>query len=418
MNNPNTPMRFPALRYRDFRLLWMGQTLSTVGTQMQWVALNWHIYLLTHSPLALGLIGLARFIPILLFSPIGGATADTYNRKKIFFITQSILTALTAVLVVTTHIGVINPFIIYGITACVASLAPFDGSSRQALIPSLVDRKHLANAMSLNVIAMQVATIVGPAITGFLIAQSGVEIVYILNMLSYIAVFYALFLMKATGAILGAPSTVSFAAIKEGLHFVRHQTIIWSTMLLDFFGTFFSSATALLPIYAKDILHVGPQGLGILYAAPSIGAVLAGYSIAHLGTLRKEGKILLISISAYAVGTILFGLSKNLYLSLFALFVVGAGDSISTIIRNTIRQLQTPDYIRGRMTSINMIFFMGGPQLGEFEAGSVAALIGAPLSVITGGIGTLIAVGLVAYLIPRLRNYDAHNSSRGDPIIP
>ena len=179
-------------------------------------------------------------------------------------------------------------------------------------------------------------------------------------------------------------------------------------MLLYFFSTFFSSATALLPIFAKDILHVGPEGYGVLAAAPSIGAVLAGFVIAHLKQIKKQGYILLAAISCYALGTIIFGISTIPTLSFIGLFIVGAGDSVSTIIRNTIRQLTTPDHIRGRMTGINMIFVMGGPQLGEFEAGILAASLGGPISVVIGGVGTLIAVGLTGVLVPKLRKFDFH----------
>ena len=182
-------------------------------------------------------------------------------------------------------------------------------------------------------------------------------------------------------------------------------------MVLDFFSTFFSSVSALFPIFAKDILHVGPQGLGFMYAAPSIGAVIAGFVIAHMGTLSKQGRILLISIAFFAVGTIVFGLSKSFILSLLALLVVGAGDSVSTIIRHTVRQLATPNYIRGRMTSINMIFFMGGPQLGEFQSGIMAAFIGAPFAVAIGGGGTIIVVGIMALTIPILRRYNNHTTT-------
>lgn len=211
--------------------------------------------------------------------------------------------------------------------------------------------------------------------------------------------------MHTTGEIAGESGKVSLQAILEGLSFVKSKTIIWSTMLLDFFGTFFASATALLPIYAQSILHVGPIGFGFLYAAPSVGAVCAGLILAYKGTITQQGKWLLVSVAVYALATILFGFSRVFFVSFIALFLVGAGDSISTVIRNTIRQLSTPDYIRGRMTAINMIFFMGGPQLGEFEAGALAAVVGAPISVAIGGIGTLIVVGIVAATIPVLRKY-------------
>ena len=218
-------------------------------------------------------------------------------------------------------------------------------------------------------------------------------------------------MMHATGEVARKATDkaqVSFHSILEGFRFIRTKQIVWSTMLLDFFCTFFASATSLLPIYAKDILRVGPEGLGFLYAAPSIGAVLAATAMAHLGEIRKQGRILLISILFYGLGTLVFGISTSFFLSLFALAIIGAGDSVSMIIRNTIRQLATPDNVRGRMTSIGMIFAIGGPQLGEFESGLLAAAVGGPISVVIGGIGTLIAVSVVAIKVPLLRRFDRH----------
>lgn len=377
---------------------------------MQIVALNWHIYELTHSPIALGLIGLVRVVPIIVFSLLGGSVADAFNRKKLLLITQSIMAVAALVLSVLTYSEIVTPVSIYVLTAFAASMFAFDTPARQAIVPSLVEKKDLTNAMSLNAIVWQVASIAGPSLAGVLIAQFGVGSIYAFNAFSFIAVIVALLLMHADGKVIGQKVEVSVASMKEGFHFVTSKTIIWSTMLLDFFSTFFASATALLPIFAKDILAVGPEGLGLLYAAPAIGALLAGFVMAHLGDIRNQGKILLWSVAGYAMGTILFGLSKTFYLSILGLVIIGAGDSISTIIRNTIRQVATPDSIRGRMTAINMIFFMGGPQLGEFEAGLLAAALGGPISVVVGGVATIVVVGIMAIKIPGLRNYDKHHS--------
>lgn len=397
--------RFVALHYRDFRLLWIGLLISNIGSQMQLVAINWHIYLLTNSAVALGLIGFTRFIPIVFFSLISGSFADTHNRKKIMFYSQIVFLTLSLILTIATMVGSINPILMYIVSIGSSIAFSFDLPARQALVPNLVERKHLSNAISLNTIMFQTSLIVGPSIAGFVIAKFGLETVYFFNTVSYLAVITALLFMKTSGEVTGQKSSISFSSVKEGLSYVKSKTIIWSTMLLDFFSTFFSSAAALLPIFAKDVLKVGPEGLGFLYAAPAIGAVIAGFIITHVGEVKKQGVVLLSAVSLYGVATIIFGLSNLFILSLLALLLVGLGDGISMIIRNTIRQLSTPDYIRGRMTAINMIFFMGGPQLGEFEAGLLAAFMGAKLSVVTGGIGTLIAVGIMAATIPTLRKY-------------
>lgn len=360
---------------------------------------------MTHSAIALGLIGLSRFLPIAIFALFAGALADAHNRRKILFITQAVLTVLSFILAFSTLNHDVNPLIIYIVTALSAVAIAFDAPPRQSIIPSLVHKDHLSNAMSLNVIMFQISMVVGPALSGFVIKQFGVGSIYFINAFSFLAVIVALIMMKTSGEIEGKPAKVSLRAIFEGLVFIKSRTIIWSTMLLDFFSTFFSSANSLLPIFAETILHVGPIGFGFLYAAQSIGAVFIGYIMAYIGKIKNQGRLLLMGIFIYGLATIIFGLSKFVWLSFLALFLVGAGDGVSSIIRNTIRQITTPDYIRGRMTSVNMIFYMGGPQLGEFEAGMLAGAVGAPLSVIVGGVGTIIIAGLIALKIPVLRKY-------------
>jgi len=394
------------MRYRDFRLLWTGEFISAAGTEMFFVSLNWQMYLLTHSALALGLIGLARSLPIILFSLLGGAFADAHNRKKILYVTQSIMILCSLLLALVTFTNLVTPLLMYLLTGLDAAAVAFDMPARSALVSNLVDRKDLANALSIYEILWQIASITGPAIAGFLIASIGVGGVYSIDAVSTIAVLLALLLIHNPGEPSGEKTAVSFASMKEGLAFVRSKTILWSTMLLDFLGTFLASAITLLPIYAKDILHVGPQGLGLLYAAPTAGALLAGFFMAQYGqNIKRQGKVLLLAIAAYALATILFGVLRNYLLSLLALALVGGSDCISMVIRQTIRQLSTPDWIRGRMSSIMMIFFMGGPQLGEFEAGLVAAAVGAPLSVVLGGAATLGMLGIMTLSIPTLRNY-------------
>lgn len=383
---------------------------------MQFAAINWHIFILTHSPLALGMIGLARFLPIAAFALLGGAIADAHNRKKILFITQTALTLLSSILALTTLTHAVTPFIIYAITALSAVAIAFDTPPRSAMVPNLVHKDHLQNAMSLNVIMFQTSSILGPAFAGILMKQFGPGAVYFINTISFLAVIIALILMKTSGEVEGARSkSVSLRAVLEGLAFVKSKTILWSTMMLDFFSTFFGSATALLPIFVEKILHAGPIEFGLLYAAPSVGALLGGFALAHLKISKNQGKILLAAIAVYGIATIAFGLSKVFLLSFFALFLVGIGDSVSTVIRNVIRQLATPDFIRGRMTSVNMIFVQGGPQLGEFEAGVLAALLSAPASVVIGGVGVLFVVGAVALAIPILRNYSGEKTNNATP---
>jgi MFS family permease len=394
-----------ALQHRDFRLILLGQLISLAGTQMQQVAINWHVYILTKSPVALGLVGLMRVVPLIVFSLIGGAIADARDRRRVLVVTQIAMMFFAAMLGLLTIAGLINAPLIYALAALTAAAGAFDSPARQALYPNLVPKEHLTNAVSLINLSRQSASIVGPALAGFVIAAWNVEAVYWINALSFLAGLAALVLMKTPAQKNLGASDVSFSAVGEGIRFVVKSPMILSTMLLDFLATFFSSATSLLPIFATEILNVGAQGLGILYGAESIGAVIAGAVMSLLGNIKKQGAILLGAVAAYGVATTLYGMSNIFIVSLVLLALVGAADTISTILRNTIRQLSTPDHLRGRMTSVNMIFFQGGPQLGNLEAGIAAALFGAPFAVISGGIATVLLVGVTAWLVPQLREY-------------
>ncbi|MBM3130185.1 MAG: MFS transporter [Chloroflexi bacterium] len=404
---PETARASPllALQHRDFGLIWVGQLISLAGTQMQQVAINWHIYILTKDPVALGLIGLMRVVPIIVFSLIGGAIADAHDRRRVLVVTQIAMMFFAAMLGLLTITGLINAPLIYALAALTAAAGAFDSPARQALYPNLVPKEHLTNAVSLINLSRQTASILGPTLAGFVIAAWNVEVVYWINAASFLAVLAALVLMKTPAQKNLGASQVSLSAVREGIRFVSKSPMILSTMLLDFLATFFSSATSLLPIFATEILRVGAQGLGILYGAESIGAIIAGAIMSLIGNIKRQGAILLGAVAAYGVATTLYGMSNIFILSLVLLALVGAADTVSTILRNTIRQLSTPDRLRGRMTSVNMIFFQGGPQLGNLEAGIAAALFGAPFAVISGGVATVLLVALTAWLVPQLREY-------------
>lgn len=386
---------FNALRHRDFRLLWLGQFVSMTGSQMQLVAINWHIYILTHSKLALGAVGLVRVLPIIFCSLIGGVLADVFDRKKLMLMTQSVMLLSAGVLAAMTASGLESIWPIYLLTAISSAATAFDNPARQSLMPMLVPARDFPNAVSLWLVVFQISMIGGPALAGLILSDYSPALVYALNAASFLAVIISLFLIRTGGRaerVENETASLNLAALREGLSFVWRTPIIVQTMTLDFVATFFASATALLPVFAADILHVGARGFGILAASPAMGAVVAGLVMARLGNVRRQGATIIASIAVYGAATIAFGLSRVFWLSMLMLAVVGASDTVSTVLRQTIRQLVTPNYLRGRMTSVNMIFFMGGPQLGELEAGALAALIGAPLCVATGGIGCLVAV--------------------------
>lgn len=383
--------------------------MSVTGSQMQFVAINWHVYLLTKSAFALGLVGLFRGVPIIVCSLAGGVVADAFDRKRTMVVTQTVMLLTAALLAAATLSGLKSVWPIYILSALSAAAQAFDTPARQALMPTLVPEEDFPNAVSLGIIVFNIAIIVGPAIGGFILAETGPAIIYGFNALSFLAVIAAVIAMRTSGKPdlqRGRREALSFGALKEGLRFVWQTPIIVQTMTLDFAATFFASATLLLPIFAQERLHVGARGYGFLAAAPAIGSVLTALVMARVGSFRKQGRLVVASVAVFGVATAGFGVSTVYWLSLLMLAITGAADTVSTVLRQTIRQLVTPNQLRGRMTSINMMFFMGGPQLGELEAGSLAALIGAPLSVVVGGLGSLICAAIAAVKSKSLMEFE------------
>jgi MFS family permease len=413
---------FAALHHRDFRLLWAGQFVSVTGSQMQLVAINWHVYLLAqpygqrHAALALSLVGLVRVLPIVLCSLLGGVVADAFDRKRLMVIAQTMMLLSACVLSAVTAAGWTKIWVIYLLTALSSAATAFENPARQALLPSLVPPRLLPNAVSLGFISFQIATVSGPLVAGLLLGAYGPAPVYAANAVSFLAVMAAVLLIRTPGRGTGEDAgKVSFAALGEGLRFVWRTPVIVQSMTIDFAATFFASATALLPIFAAQILRVGAPGFGMLAASSSVGSVVAGVLMTRALWSRKPGAIVLASVAVYGAATVAFGLSRFFWLSCAMLALVGAADTVSTVIRQTVRQLVTPDRLRGRMTSVNMIFFMGGPQLGELEAGLLAAAVGAPLSVVVGGIGSLVAVALAAVKAKELLRYKIDHRAHDDP---
>ncbi len=397
----------PALKHRQFFYLWLGQLISIAGTQMQVWAILWHIRTLTDQPIAVGGIGLARIAPVIIFSLVGGAVADAYNRRGIIFITQSLAGILALVLALLTQFEHITVWYIYLLTALQAVVVSFDSPARAGLIPNLVPPEDLANAFSLNTMAFQAGSVLGPALSGFVIALSGQASVYYVNALSYAAVLIALALIgNVPQKISRHVNGVTWTSIREGIDFIIGKPIILGSMLLDFIATFFASANTLMPFVAQDILHVGVVQYGWLSAAQSVGAVLASLVVSQIHQLRRQGPLFLGAVVVFGLATVAFGAATSFLLAWIALAVTGAADSVSTIIRNTIRQLQTPDEMRGRMTSVNQIFFQGGPQLGEIEAGAAAQLFGPVFAIVSGGIGCILGMSLIVLKWPVLMRYN------------
>lgn len=402
----------PALTHRKYFYLWLGLLISMAGSQMQFAAIHWHIRELTGEPdpLALGGIGLVRILPVVVFSFIGGAAADNYDRRRILFITQSTLAVQAAILAYLTFIGKIEIWHIYVLTAIQASAVAFDLPARQATVPNLVPREHLPSAFSMGSIAFNTGAILGPLFFG-IVPEGGQGIAYLFNSISFLAVLAALILMGQVPQDLKRASGINLQSMWDGVRFIFSKPLILSTMLMDFVATFFASANTMLPIVARDILLVGKTGYAWLVSAQAIGSVLAGMIVSQIRELRRQGPLFILAVVLFGLATIWFGLSKTFVPAMIALLLIGAADAVSTVIRNTIRQLQTPDHIRGRMTSVNQLFFLGGPQFGEVEAGVVASLFGVPFAIVSGGIGCIVGMFLIIWKWPQLVSYNGDELS-------
>ncbi len=407
MTNPTVSEKsefLPALRSRDFRLILIGQLVSLTGSQMQQVGVAWQLWQMTHSAWSLGVLGFFRVAPIIVLGIGGGVIADAVDRRRLMIVTQLALGSTSAVLALATWRGQLTSGGIYALAAAAGVASSLDAPARQSLIPQLVPRQHLGNALSLHTTAFQLAGVIGPAIGGFVLASAGLVVVYACDALSFLVVVAALLLLEYRPA--EAPTgRVSMEAVKEGLSFLRRRPILMSTMVLDFLATFFGGSMLLMPIFADQLLHVGPRGLGALYAAQPVGAFVAAVGMSLLPPVHRQGPAVLWSVAAYGASIAVFGASHSFGLALVCLGLSGAADTVSMVVRQTLRQLLTPDEMRGRVTAVGMIFFRGGPQLGEVEAGAVAKLFSARISVVSGGLLCILAVAMTAALVPSLRRY-------------
>ncbi len=379
-----SPAAIASLKYRDFRLIWFGQFVSILGTQIQTVALAWLVYSLTGSAAALGVVGLARAIPTILLSMFGGTLADQVDRRRLLLISQSVLASFSALLAVFVSLGMVNLAMLYGFAAITAAAAAFDSPTRQAIIPSLVPRERLANALTVNVLAFDTAAVLGPAVGGVVLGSLGTSAAFWIDAVSFMAVVAALIAMRERPPVPVVPRR-GLAALVDGLHFLRERQILWQLMIIDFLATLLASTLGLLPVFAKTVLDVGPKGLGFLYSAPSAGAVLGAALFTMVPTPRHPGRVVAIAIGGYGLALALFGLSQSFVVALALLGLAGVLDAVSMAMRHTVRQLATPNEFRGRIGAVASIFSSGGPRLGDFQSGLIASLIGPRGAMIFGG---------------------------------
>ena len=425
---------YAAFRSSGFRLFTAGNLLSITGRLMLAIAVEWEIYARTHSATALGLVGLVIAVPVVALSLPAGHLADRYSRKRIILVSQvfSALASAALALVSWKHLSIPPVAVLRGgnqaLTAIAtiferhhpifqfddasipliylllfvgASARTFSWAARSAFFPTLVPRDAFANAVTWNNSVFQIGSVVGPAISGLLVAYVGFPIVYLLDALCAFSFFLLVLAIRRSTQVRDQTEASTWKSLIAGLRFVFSRKVILATITLDLFAVLLGGATALMPIFADQILHCGPVGLGWMRAAPAVGAFGMALLVAHLPPMKRTGKTLLWCVSGFGVATILFGLSKVFWLSLGLLFVIGAFDSVSVIIRGSIVQLVTPDEMRGRVSAVNNIFIGTSNEFGALESGLTAALFGPVISVVAGGIGTIMVVIGVAFRWPQ-----------------
>jgi MFS family permease len=405
-----TPERhdpYAALRYRDFRLVLAGRFIATLGELMISVAIGWELYQRTNSALALGFVGLTLVIPVFLFSLPAGHVADNYNRQRIVIFAQALLLVASLALAALSWTQGALP-LIYAALFLIGVGSAFSSPAASTLIPQTVPPEMFENAATWSSSTWQLAAVIGPALGGVVIALTGgATLVYLLDACASVIYIALMLLIRSRPAAPPANRETTLRSLADGLRFLGSSQVLLAAITLDMFAVLLGGATTLLPIFAKDILHVGPVGLGWLRAAPSVGAVLMALTIAHTPPFKRAGRVLLWAVVVFGVATIVFGLSRNFYLSLAALLILGAADNISVVIRHSLVLLRTPDAMRGRIAAVNGIFISASNELGGFESGLVAYLLTPVIAVVAGGIGTIVVVLAVALLAPEMRNLGA-----------
>ncbi len=399
---PHDP--YLAWRFLDFRLLFIGSFIATLGEQMINIAIGWELYDRTGSALVLGFVGLVQIIPVFLLSLPAGYVADRFNRKLIVILSLLLLALASIGLTYLSYIH--GPLLlIYGCLLLIGCATAFNSPASSTLVTQAVPEHAYQSAATWSSSSWQLASVLGPAAGGVLIAlMHRATLIYALN--GAAVIIFALLLLPLRGKQqkeIASTTTTTIGSLLEGLKFLRSTQVILAAITLDMFAVLLGGATTLLPIFAKDILHVGPTGLGLLRTAPSIGALCVTFGLAYIPPFKKAGRTLLLAVGGFGLATVIFGLSHTFWLSLLMLFLLGGLDNISVVIRSTLVLTRTPNAMLGRISAVNSLFIGASNELGGFESGLTAQLFGPLLSVVGGGIGTIIVVLLVALLWPEMR---------------
>lgn len=415
-NHPPTPTRAaPATRVRpwaslafpSYRLLWSASLLSTMGLQMRQFANVWQVYEMTGSPLKLGLTGLFQALPLFTIGLFAGTVTDAVDRRKLLIVSQAINLLLAMVLGLLTLSGRVEVWHIYAVTSLTSAVNVFGQPARVSLISATVPRTHLMNAITLNQVIQQSAQLVGPTLAGLVVAWAGPASAYFANATLFIPALAGLAALRVETPRPTGARGMRFSNVLEGLNFVRRTPVLVGLILLDTTATLFGSYRALMPVFAKDILHVGPAGLGTLLSAPALGAVLGTIGILSIGNVQRKGLMVLMSTSLYACALVFFGVSHWFGLSLALAGTLGLLDAMGVSVRQTTVQLRTPEHLRGRATSIQQIFAMGAPSLGYLLAGTMASAMGPRLTLFLAGGVIISVVGIIALANRELRSYRA-----------
>ncbi|MFT6404591.1 MAG: MFS family permease [Marinomonas primoryensis] len=390
----------PLFQHPNFVHYWIGQIASSFAFQMLSVGIGWQMYDLTNSPMALGLVGLCQFLPQLLLTLVVGLVADRYNRRLICVCTRLAMAMTVGILAYGNITSTISANMIYTCAVFLGTARAFEMPANQAILPNLIPSELLSRAMSAIASAREISVIAGPALGG-LIYLLGPSTLYLSSLSCFLISCVIMFFLSYNFSV-KSKSPINMGHLLGGLTFIRGNKVILGSVSLDMFAVLLGGATALLPIVAKDILHTGPWGLGLLRCAPALGALLMSIYLARHPLTHSVGKIMFAAVAIFGVATILFGLSDSLILSMFALILLGSSDMISVVIRSTLVQLETPDEMRGRVSAANSVFIGSSNQLGEFESGVTAAWFGVIPAIVIGGVGTIAIVGVWMCLFPDL----------------
>ena len=401
-----TPWR--VLKQRDFGLFWASLLFSAVGSQISTVAIAWQIYEITNSPFQLGLAGLFRALPVMLLSIPGGVLADRMDRRLLLMVTQSLAALLALALALLSYFGTVQVWHIYLVTFLSGAVGIFDSPARTALIPTLVRAEQLATAYALNITWRQIATLSGPFIGGIVIATVGIGTSYFIDALSFLSVIVCLALMRARPvATSGEKQESPLESVRGGFEFIRDNKVILGLMGMDTCVQFFGAYRSMMPVFARDILAVGPTGLGALLGVPAFGALAGSGIVLAIGNPKQKGKLIIVVTLIYTAGLICFALSRSLMLSLAIVFLLGLVDAIGETLRDTLVQLITPDHLRGRVKSFDQVFMSAGTYLGHAQIGTAATFLGVSGALVMGGCLGSAGVLLVARFARRLREIDA-----------